>query len=300
MSAHTRTPTKRKRSTSPKKSTRKKAATPPELPTISAGERVWLLELPWEGIGSPLPSGTRYYKSLKAHAYVGDALPQVLSPYASKPYSYQRWLEDDLNGKRGPGAVAPAKTPFPEQVEDARAVAVAAARGFRGVLVSNDVGTGKTITALLAAKTIARMRGVDSILITVDRPARATIPSWRDTLAGLGDDGLRWVIMPTDGLSKLIAANGRPRARFGLIVNDEAHQFRHESKRTGYMRRINRLAESADTAPFVLSLTATPAHHPGVMRSTWQCLIRRLQCQRGWAASPRAVGAGADRGAVLC
>lgn len=254
-----------KRSRSAKGTARRRPAAAPDLPARMPGERVWLLELPWGGIGGALPPGTRYYKALKAHAYAGASLPAELVPYASKPYSYQRWLEDDLNGDRGPGAVAPAKAPFPEQIDDARAVAVAAAAGYRGVLVSNGVGTGKTIVALLAAKIIARMRGIDTILITVDRPARSTIPSWRNTLASLGDDGLRWVIISTDGLSKLIAPNGRPRARFGLIVNDEAHQFRHESKRTSYMRRINRLSESASTAPFVMSITATPAHEPGEM-----------------------------------
>lgn len=261
MPPRSRSSSKRSRST--KRPARKKPANAPDLPTRKPGERVWLLELPWGGIGEALPPDTRYYKALKAHAYAGSSLPPVLAPYTSKPYSYQRWLEDDINSERGPGAVAPAKSPFPEQIEDARAVAVAAAAGYRGVLISNGVGTGKTIVALLAAKIIARMRGIDTILITVDRPARSTIPSWRNTLASLGDDGLRWVIISTDGLSKLIAANGRPRVRFGLVINDEAHQFRHDSRRTSYMRRINRLAEPASKAPFVLSLTATPGHHPG-------------------------------------
>lgn len=252
-----------KRSRPAKKSPRKNTTTAPELPTRAPGERVWLLELPWGGIDGSLPPGTRYYKALKAHAYAGASLPAILAPYASKPYSYQRWLEDDINGERGPGAVAPPKTPTQEQIDDARAIAIAAAANYRGVLVSNGVGTGKTIVALLAAKIIAQLRGIDTILITVDRPARSTIPSWRNTLASLGDDGLRWVIISTDGLSKLISPNGRPRARFGLVVNDEAHQFRHESQRTKYMRRINRLSEPASKAPFVLSITATPAHHPG-------------------------------------
>ena len=44
---------------------------------------------------------------------------------------------------------------------------------------------------------------------------------------------------------------------------DEAHQFRHASKRTSYMRRLTHMDGPHEKAPFVLSITATPGHHPG-------------------------------------
>ncbi|WP_255583821.1 DEAD/DEAH box helicase [Dietzia sp. ANT_WB102] len=204
-----------------------------------------------------------YYKALKAHAWIGESLPTELLPYASKPYSYQRWVEDDLNGEAGPGAGGPPVTPTAAQVEDARVITVAAAAKFRSVLVANSPGTGKTFVALLAAKEIARMRGSRTILITVDRPARITIPTWRAAIAALGDDGLRWVIMSSDGLGKLMSRNGRPSHAFDLVIADEAHLFRHDTKRTAYMRRLCRATAPADKAPFVLWMTATPGHHPG-------------------------------------
>lgn len=271
-------PTARRSSTTKRRTParRTKSTAPPEAPSIPAGQRAWLLELPWERPPG-LPAVT-YYKALKAHAWIGEALPAELLPYAAKPYSYQRWIEDQLNGEVGTGSVGtgpvgPPVTPTAAQVEDARAIAVAAANGFRSFLVANSPGTGKTFVALLAAKEIARTRGARTVLITVDRPARITIPTWRAAIAalakyglgddGLGDDGLRWVIMSSDGLGKLMSRNGRPSHAFDLIIADEAHLFRHDTKRTAYMRRLSRATSAADKAPFVLWLTATPGHHPG-------------------------------------
>lgn len=219
-----------------------------------------MLELPWEEFSAAKKA--TYYKPWRAHVYVGTDLPDELTPYASKPYSYQRWLEDELNGTPGPGATAPKKTPRPDQVEDAQAIATAAHAGYRGIYVANAVGTGKTITTLLAAKVVARMRGATTILVTVDRPASITIPSWRDAIASMGDDGLRWIVMSADSLRKLLAANGRPKIRFDIALIDEAHLYRHDSKRTDYMRRLTRMAEPHSKAPFVMLITATPGHTP--------------------------------------
>lgn len=281
--------TRSKPSSTRAKATKKISATP-AVPSIPPGQRVWLLELPWGGLGGGTPAGVTYYKSLTAHAYVGTALPSPLEPYASKPCSYLRWLEDELNGSEGPGATAAPMTLRPEQHADVDAIVAAAQRQFRQVHLANDVGTGKTLVAVAAAKGIAKLRGARTILVTVDRPARITIPSWRRTIAALGDDNqcdddLRWIIMSSDSLGKLMARNGRPRLKVDVAVIDEAHQFRHASKRTSYMRRLTRMDGPHEKAPFVLTITATPGHHPGVMRSSWQCLIRRLQCQRDWAAS---------------
>ncbi|TCJ72241.1 UNVERIFIED_ORG: hypothetical protein EDC92_12614 [Dietzia maris] len=241
----------------------KKPNAAPAVPSIRAGQRVWLLELPWGGIDGGIPAGVTYYKSLTAHAFVGIALPSPLEAYASKPYSYLRWLEDELNGSEGPGATAASMSLRPEQRADVDAIVAAAERQFRQVHLANDVGTGKTLVAVAAAKAIAATRGARTILVTVDRPARITIPSWRRTIAALGDDDLRWIIMSSDSLGKLMARNGRPRLKVDVAVIDEAHQFRHASKRTSYMRRLTRMDGPHEKAPFVLSITATPGHHPG-------------------------------------
>ncbi|MBB1013409.1 hypothetical protein BXY47_0903 [Dietzia kunjamensis] len=252
-----------KRTSSNRAKSAKKSSSAQAVPSIPPGQRVWLLELPWGGLDGGTPAGVTYYKSLTAHAYVGTTLPSALEPYASKPYSYLRWLEDELNGSEGPGATAAPMALRPEQRADVDAIVAAAERQFRQVHLANDVGTGKTLVAVAAAKAIAKMRGAHTVLVTVDRPARITIPSWRRTIAALGDDGLRWIIMSSDSLGKLMARNGRPRLKVDVAVIDEAHQFRHDSKRTSYMRRLTRMDGPHESAPFVLTITATPGHHPG-------------------------------------
>ena len=251
----------RKATTTRAKATKKSSAA--ATPSIPSGQRVWLLELPWGGLGGGTPAGVTYYTSLTAHAYVGTALPSALEPYASKPYSYLRWREDELNGSEGPGATAAPMTLRPEQLADVDAIVAAAEGQFRQVHLANDVGTGKTLVAVAAAKAIAASRGARTVLVTVDRPARITIPSWRRTIAALGDDNLRWIIMSSDSLGKLMARNGRPRLKVDVAIVDEAHQFRFDSKRTSYMRRLTRMDGPHEKAPFVLTITATPGHHPG-------------------------------------
>lgn len=251
-----------RRSTTRRKTARAAAASTPsegaDLPVAGPGERIWVLDVPFR---TPAP-GARWYPKMRAHAYVGDALPAELGPFATKPYTYQRWLEDDLNGTRGPAPTAAPKTPRPEQLEAAAAIEEAALRQSRGFALFDDPGMGKTLSAVLGAKAVAELRGGSTILVTVDRPASITVPHWRATIAAVGDGGFRWLIISPDQLKKLIARNGRPQ-RFDVVVNDEAHNFRHRSQRTGYQRRVNRLLEPPEKAPFVISMTATPGHHPG-------------------------------------
>ncbi|MDZ4234257.1 MAG: DEAD/DEAH box helicase, partial [Dietzia sp.] len=97
-----RSTTKKRKPSAKRTKSAKKPSAAQTVPTIPPGQRVWLLELPWGGLGGGTPAGVTYYKALTAHAYVGTVLPSPLEPYASKPYSYLRWLEDELNGSEGP------------------------------------------------------------------------------------------------------------------------------------------------------------------------------------------------------
>ncbi|RZL79817.1 MAG: DEAD/DEAH box helicase, partial [Rhodococcus sp. (in: high G+C Gram-positive bacteria)] len=109
-----------------------------------------------------------------------------------------------------------------------------------------------------------KLGGGDTVLITVDRPAQITIAAWRDALAAFGDGGYRWLIISPDQLKKLLGRNGQPKYSFSVIINDEAQQFRHlAAQRTQYQRRVNRLSATPEKAPFVITVTATPGHHPG-------------------------------------
>ncbi len=253
-----RTPAARK-PVARKPSSRKPSAAS-DVPEAAAGHRIWVLDVPFR---APAP-GSRYYKGIKAHAYVGEQLPAELAAYANKPYSYPRWAEDELNGESGPGAIAVAKEPREEQLEAAAAIVAAHKAGHRGFLLADDPGVGKTGSAVLAARAILDAKSGGTALITVDRPAQITIPAWRDALAAFGDGGHRWLIISPDQLKKLLGGNGRPKYHFDVVINDEAQQFRHLSaQRTQYQRRVNKLSAAPEKAPFVITVTATPGHHPG-------------------------------------
>lgn len=248
-----------------RKNTTRRTKTPP-LPTPAAGEKLWLVHLPF---GMRHPAAT-YRKDLKRHLVVADKLPDELAPYAALPYSYEAWVQDQLNHQTHPTlhATAAKKTPREDQVADARTIVEACAAGWRGFWVGSGVGTGKTITCILAAKAICHLRGGDTVVVTVDRPAAMTIAAWRASIAAVGDGGLRWIIVSSDGgLKQLMATNGQPRINPTCLITDEAQQFRRDSQRTARMRRLARLDKApGKDVPFTIAVTATPGHTPAEYR----------------------------------
>lgn len=254
---------KRRRTTRSKRRTTR-AAKP--LPTPGPGEQLWLVHLPF-GMRHP---AAHYRKDLKRHLVVAEKLPDELAPYAAQPYSYEAWVQDQLNHSTEPtlhGSAA-AKTPRDSQLADARAIVEAAAAGWRGMYVGSGVGTGKTITCLIAAKAICHLRGGDTVVISSDRPFRLTGPMWRSNIAAIGDGGLRWIVVSSDGgLKQLMGPNGKPRLNPCVYIADEAHQFRRDSQRTSRMRRLARLdKEPGSEVPFTIAVTATPGHTPAEYR----------------------------------
>ena len=252
------------RKTAPKKTVAKKSsrATMPDVPTAGPGERVWLLDVPFR---TPAP-GAQFVKKWKSYAWVGTELPVELAPFKALPFSYQQWVEDDINDSTGERPVAAPKIPRPEQVSGAAAVVDAARAGKRGFLLADNAGLGKTLIAVMSAKTIAEERGETNILVLVDRPAQITIPHWRYSIASVGDGGFRWLIMSPDQLKKLIARNGRPKYTFGVVIADEAQLYSNDTQRTAAFEKVARFSNAHEQAPFVLSVTATPGHTPADQR----------------------------------
>ena len=273
---------------------RSSAATAEPL-SAGPGEWLWFLDPPFR---VTLP-GARLDRARKSWVYIGTDLPADLRPFRCQPYSRLRWLEDEANGISGAvpsgaalsgaalsgaalsgavlsgdvpaeagsadaglSGVAP-KVPRDIQWSGAAAISRAAAQGWRQFLLSDDVGTGKTITMWLGALEVAASRSVSTILVLVDRPAAITIPHWRNTIAAIGDGGHRVLISSPDQLPKLLARNGRPWARWDVVIADECHLYRHMStRRTQVFRRVARFNDPHDGAPFVILASATPAQHP--------------------------------------
>jgi len=239
-----------KRTTKAAPSRAKKPA--PDLPVAGPGERVWVLAVPFR---APAP-GAVWRADLQAHVWVGAELPPELAPYDPPPYTFERFLEDELNDKPRALPLVRPMTPRDQQWDGADVVAAHAAAGGRVFLLGDDPGVGKTGTAILAARLIAEQREVRTVLVVADRPAAITIPHWARSIAGFGDGGLRWCVTTWDRLAKV------SKLRFDLVIADEAHMVRHTTtQRWKHWKAVSGAGRVKD-APFVLACTATPAHTP--------------------------------------
>jgi hypothetical protein len=224
----------------------------PDLPVAGPGERVWVLAVPFR---APAP-GAVWRADLQAHVWVGAELPPELAPYDPPPYTFERFLEDELNDKPRALPLVRPMTPRDQQWDGADVVAAHAAAGGRVFLLGDDPGVGKTGTAILAARLIAEQREVRTVLVVADRPAAITIPHWARSIAGFGDGGLRWCVTTWDRLAKV------SKLRFDLVIADEAHMVRHTTtQRWKHWKAVSGAGRVKD-APFVLACTATPAHTP--------------------------------------
>ncbi|MBB3677399.1 helicase [Modestobacter versicolor] len=229
-----------------------------ELPVARAGERVWVLAVPFR---APAP-GASWHAGLSAHVYVGPSLPAALAPYDPGPYSYERFVEDELNAEPRPVPPARPMTPRAEQVTGARVIAAHAAAGGRMFLLGDDPGVGKTGTAVLAVQQVADQRPVRSVLVVADRPAAITVPHWARSIAAFGDGGLRWCVTTWDRLGKVAGLMKATGTRFDVVIADEAHMVRHTTtQRWKHWKAVSGAGRVKD-APFVLLATATPAHTP--------------------------------------
>ncbi|MCW2531635.1 MAG: putative helicase [Blastococcus sp.] len=269
-----------KRTTKAAPSRAKKPA--PDLPTAGPGERVWVLAVPFR---APAP-GAVWRADLQAPVWVGAELPPELAPYDPPPYSFERFLEDELNDKPRALPLARPMTPRDQQCDGADVVAAHAAAGGRVFLLGDDPGVGKTGTAILAVKAIAEQRDVRTVLVVADRPAAITIPHWTRSIAGFGDGDLRWCVTTWDRLAKV------SKLTFDVVVADEAHMVRHTTtQRWKHWKAVSGAGRVKD-APFVLAATATPAHTPlELPYLAPEFAVRHGESIREWADLPTRLAA---------
>lgn len=110
---------------------------------------------------------------------------------------------------------------------------------FGGALLADEVGLGKTYTALAAAR--------DASALLIVAPA-ALLEMWR---SALGRTNMRATLISFEALSR----HDPPAARFDMVIVDEAHHARNPGA-----RRYPRLASLAWGARILL-LSATPIHN---------------------------------------
>jgi len=248
------------------------------------GTRIHVLNMPWEAKSIATTMGAKWHQELRCHLYEGLTLPPQLAPYASEDFSLERWVEDELNGFIKPITPSAGRmTPRPHQKTAIKKIVACGKAGWRGFILADNVGIGKSLEAAIGAYGVAQLKGFTpakkaNLLIICPK---AVIPHWRNTIKASGVDNMRIVVINYDQAKKLLdvpakasaaaktrtknklsALHGKPTIKWDIIIGDESHKLKNVSQRSNAFNRIARYSESPNTAPFVIWASATIGQNP--------------------------------------
>lgn len=249
-------------------------------------KHIIILEVPFEERAVARALGAVYIDRIGKYIYVGDLLPADLKPYRSEPYSYNRWLEDQINGVLRKDA-APSDgyyEPRDHQVEAINKISTNIKNGWRSFILADSTGLGKSLEGLLGLEEGAKARGFNfqnqaKVLILCPHGA---LPHWRNTIRHAKTPSLRIMLINYDQYKKLlvppasavkakkqstknahISEKGQPFIHWDFIISDEAQKLKnYTSQRTRAFERIAEYSAPHSKAPFVLVMTATLGQNP--------------------------------------
>lgn len=247
----------------------------------------FVLDIPWNMRPS---SGVQYWKSYKALVYKGAKLPKELADFRCEDYTYEKWVEDELNGIIDP--VKPNPTifkPKPHQVEAGEKILASFKSGDRGFLEADKTGVGKTLSTLHGVTLIAREQGFsieDKAKLLIVCP-KGVIPQWRNTLKSYPPATFltRPLVINYERLNLLLqepinskmskkrstknrntAKKGTPTIDWDFIIFDEAHKLKNygTSLMAFSASNIAKLEKNyvKGKTPYVIYSTATPGASP--------------------------------------
>ena len=274
MPPRRRKPTTRKPAR--KKPVRKTAS--PDLRPPDPGERVWVLDVPFEDRSLASASGARWYPGPRVFAYYGTELPDGLVSFESMPYSLQRWIEDDCNESWRPETVHErSMTPRETQLESVRRQLGAMAGGFPYFAQMDSTGLGKT---LAVCEAVRQMDDDTTNTVLVVAP-KGALPGWRRTIADSEADldpadRRRWLLVTYQSTKKLLTvpedidlgkrkktqnkrtiALGELRFDIDVVIADESHALMNiESQQSQIVWRYQEAARA------VVWMSATPGYQP--------------------------------------
>jgi len=254
---------------------------PPTSGVVETG-RAHVLDVPFAMRGVATASGARWSAERSVFVWRGAELPPALVPFRAAAYSWEAHVERELraddgatprdfaegaarrdaDGHRAQGVI----TPRPHQEEAAAEIRRAHAARRPGLLLADDVGLGKTITAWHA------ILGLPSLTRVLVVCPLAVVAHWRRTIETMGDGGKSVVILNYDRLGKLfeVSAEARKKIRskkglaragsapdFDVIVWDESHRCKNPTS-----ARSKLAAKLVANAGFCLWLSATAGQNP--------------------------------------
>jgi hypothetical protein len=201
--------------------------------------------------------------------YRGHQFPEGLAPFACRPYSWEAYVQDGINGTRSTPSGRNPWTLRPRQLEEtARICRARTDLQAPGYVLNLPTGGGKTLTAVEAADRADNDRPV--LVIT----PLATIPEWRRVIDSHASDRHQWVLINPHRILTLFQARDTtlshlPHRRrldmlreqgvccveFSTLILDESQLFCYtESQRTQLLRRL--------FYQFRISASATPWNNP--------------------------------------
>lgn len=234
----------------------------------------YVIDLPFLLRNSLALFGGVYNKEYKVSVIKKDKLPGELLPYASKPYSYEAWVEKQLNGEYRPEILSQmAKKdiiiPRDYQVVGYEAIKAAIKMGSNGFLLADEVGLGKTITSILAM----REKQFETVLIVT---TLAAVPHWRKTLLNFYLPNKEIIVINYDRLQKLFEVKDSDKAQaktkkaknkkiaskgvaqeFDFIIFDESHKLKNNTS-----MRSKLALKLVEQNEFTLWLSATAGQNP--------------------------------------
>jgi len=249
------------------------------------GQQIHIITVPYEERQIATKYGAVWNADIRQFIFVGQTLPKELEEYATEDFSLERWIEDTINGHPKPVTLKKSMVPRSHQQEAIDSIREAAVAGWRGFIEADQVGLGKTISALQGASEVATVKGFTTanpakLLITCPK---AVIPHWRNTIKALGITNLRVVVINYDRAKSLltipssagtakttrtknkrISTSGKPLILWDIIIADESHKLKnHEvSQRAKAFDKIARYADAHDKAPFIIWASATIGQTP--------------------------------------
>ncbi|OZF55032.1 DEAD/DEAH box helicase [Rhodococcus sp. 14-2470-1b] len=271
------TTTAKKRTTTRRKPVRKTAS--PDLPLPDPGERVWVLDVPFEDRALASASGARWYPGPRVFAYYGTDLPDGLASFESMPYSLQRWVEDDANEEWRPEVVHERSlTPRETQLEAVRRQLGAVNAGFPYFAQMDSTGLGKTLAVCEAVRQAGSAPDIGTVLVVAPKGA---LPGWRRTIADTEADldpadRKRWLLVTYQSTKKLLTVPedtdlgkrkktqnkrtitlGELRFDIDVVIADESHALMNiESQQSQILWRYQEAARA------VVWMSATPGYQP--------------------------------------
>lgn len=234
----------------------------------------YVIDLPFNLRNSLALFGGSYNKEYKVSVIKKDKLPEELLPFASKPYSYEAWVEKELNGQYRKEILVqlPKKdsmTPRDYQISGYEIIRKAIEAGSNGFLLADEVGLGKTITSILAL----RDKKFERVLIVT---TLAAVPHWRKTLLNFYLPGKEIIVINYDRLQKLFELDEAEKSKsktkkaknkkvaskgvaqeFDFIIFDESHKLKNNTS-----LRSKLALKLVEKDEFTLWLSATAGQNP--------------------------------------